>query len=97
MAYGSRPFRYLDFAGTGPGRRSILPATQVARVLTIAAWFLVMVVLTAGCHVTVGGRERELLHVEQVRGEVEWVAERREDRQETIGADTACSANTIPT
>ena len=63
MAYGSRPFRYLDFAGTGPARRSILPATQVARVLTIAAWFLVMVVLTAGCHVTVGGRERELLHV----------------------------------
>ena len=92
MAYGSRPFRYLDFAGTGPGRRSILPATQVARVLTIAAWFLVMVVLTAGCHVTVGGRERELLHVEQVRGEVEWVAERREDRQETNGADTQFEA-----
>ncbi|MCH7920708.1 MAG: hypothetical protein IIC50_22365 [Planctomycetes bacterium] len=72
-------------------------ATCLARMGVSVSWVLMTLVLTTGCHVTVGGRERKLLHAEQVRGEVEWVAERREDRQETIGADTACSANTIPT
>ena len=60
--------------------------------MTVAGCFLITVVLTAGCHVTVGGRERKLLHAEPVRGEMEWVAERREDRQETNGTDTQFEA-----
>lgn len=56
--------------------------------MTIAGCFLITVVLMTGCHVSVGGRERQLLHAEPVRGEVEWVAEKRKDRQETGGAAT---------
>ena len=87
MADRSRPFR--DWHPMG---RSLSPATQVARVMTIAGCFLITVVLTTGCHVTVAGRERQLLHAEPIRGEVELVAERREDRQETNGTDTRFEA-----
>lgn len=42
-------------------------------------------ILLTGCSVDVGGRQRPLLENEKIKGELELVAERREDKQGTSG------------